>query len=404
MPFPDGHSGWRSYLTHLECTACGATHKADEVQGVCRVCGKVLYARYDLPALAGAVRAGDVVGRRWDMWRYRELLPVRAAEHVVSLGEGMTPLLPVRRAAAAALGLETGQLLVKDEGQNPTASFKARGLSAAVSRARELGVRHVALPSAGNAGAAAAAYAAAGGLEAHVVMPRDVPAANRVEVAVYGAEVQLVDGLIDAAGREVREQCGRHGWFDVSTLREPYRQEGKKTMGLELAEQGGWGSSCLPDVVVYPTGGGTGIVGMWKAFAELEALGWIGPRRPRMVVVQAEGCAPIVRAFQRGEAHAERWENARTAAAGIRVPAAIGDYLILDAVRRSGGTALAVAEAAIRDAQLEMGRLTGVYAAPEGAATWAGARALRRAGFLAGDERVVLFCTGMGIKYDPPVT
>lgn len=404
MPFPDGQSGWRSYLTHLECTACSATHNADELQGVCRVCGKVLYARYDLPTLAGAVRPGDFVGRRWDMWRYRELLPVRAAEHVVSLGEGMTPLLPVRRAAAAALGLETGHLLVKDEGQNPTASFKARGLSAAVSRARELGVRHVALPSAGNAGAAAAAYAAAGGLEAHVVMPRDVPAANRVEVAVYGAEVQLVDGLIDAAGREVREQSGRHGWFDVSTLREPYRQEGKKTMGLELAEQGGWGQSCLPDVVVYPTGGGTGIVGMWKAFAELEALGWIGPRRPRMVVVQAEGCAPIVRAFQRGEAHAERWENARTAAAGIRVPAAIGDYLILDAVRRSGGTALAVSEAAIRDAQLEMGRLTGVYAAPEGAATWAGARALRRAGFLAGDERVVLFCTGMGIKYDPPVT
>jgi threonine synthase len=226
---------------------------------------------------------------------------------------------------------------------------------------------------------------------------------NRVEGAVYGADVLLVDGLIDEAGRRIRELGVQHGWFDLSTLREPYRQEGKKTMGLELAEQGGWGGDCLPDVVIYPTGGGTGIVGMWKAFAELETLGWIGPRRPRMVVVQAEGCAPIVRAFERGATHAEPWQNAQTAAAGIRVPSAIGDYLILQAVRESDGTAVAVGETAIRDAQLEMGRLCGVYTAPEGAATWAAARTLRESGFLAGDERVVLFSTGMGLKYDPPI-
>jgi threonine synthase len=226
---------------------------------------------------------------------------------------------------------------------------------------------------------------------------------NRVEAGVYGADVTLVEGLINDAGRFIREASAKHGWFDVSTLREPYRQEGKKTMGLELAEQGGWGPDCLPDVIVYPTGGGTGIVGMWKAFQELEALGWIGPRRPRMVVVQAEGCAPIVRAFEHGERHAEPWPEAHTRAAGLRVPVAIGDYLILDAVRQSDGTALAVSEDAIQSAQLELGRLAGVYAAPEAAATWAALRPLRERGFLQGAERVVLFCTGMGIKYDPPL-
>jgi threonine synthase len=233
-------------------------------------------------------------------------------------------------------------------------------------------------------------------------MPCDVPELNRIEAGVYGAEIALVDGLISDAGRLIREQAPSRGWFDVSTLREPYRQEGKKTMGIELAEQGGWGSSCLPDVIVYPTGGGTGIVGMRKAFDELEALGWIGPARPKMVVVQSEGCAPIVRAFARGERFAEPWDNAQTIAAGLRVPAAIGDYLILDAVRDTGGTAVAVSEDAIRQAQLEMGQLAGVYAAPEAAATWAAARELRRSGFLGGDERVVLFCTGMGLKYPPP--
>ncbi|HEV8457402.1 MAG TPA: threonine synthase [Methylomirabilota bacterium] len=393
---------WRSYLTHLDCTACGLRHDADQPQSVCRSCGKVLYARYDLNALRQDVRPLDFAGRRWDMWRYSELLPVREEANVVTLGEGLTPLLSLRAAAAQAIGLEHGALLVKDEGQNPTATFKARGLAVAVSRARELGITAVALPSAGNAGAAAAAYAAAAGLTAHVAMPRDVPAANRSEAAVYGAEIMLVEGLIDDAGRLIRERAARDGWFDLSTLREPYRQEGKKTLGIELAEQGGWGADCLPDVVIYPTGGGTGIVGMWKAFAELEALGWIGPRRPKMVVVQAEGCAPIVRAYERGETHAEPWPDAHTIAAGIRVPAAIGDYLILEAVRASGGTAVAVTDGAIRDAQLEMGRLAGIYAAPEGAATWAAAKQLRASGFLDGYERVVLFNTGMGLKYEPP--
>ena len=394
---------WRSYLSHLDCTACGLRHDAERLQTVCTACGKVLFARYDLDALRGAVGPTALAARRWDMWRYWELLPVRAQANVVSLGEGLTPLVDVPAAAAAALGMERGAVRLKDEGQNPTASFKARGLSAAVSRARELGATSIALPSAGNAGAAAAAYAAAAGLAAHVVMPADVPVLNRVEAAMYGADVSLIDGLIGDAGRLVREQAPRSGWFDVSTLREPYRQEGKKTMGIELAEQGGWGADCLPDVIVYPTGGGTGIVGMRKAFDELEALGWIGPRRPRMVVVQAAGCAPIVRAFDRGERFAEPWADAQTGAAGLRVPSAIGDYLILDAVRDTGGTALSVSEEQIRDAQLEMGRLAGVFAAPEAAATWAATLLLRRTGFLTGQERVVLFCTGMGLKYPAPV-
>jgi threonine synthase len=394
---------WRSYLTHLDCTACGLRHDAERLQTVCTACGKVLFARYDLAALRQAVGHAEFSTRRWDMWRYWELLPIRDSSHAVSLGEGLTPLVGLRKEALNGLGMARGDVLLKDEGQNPTASFKARGLSAAVSRAKELGARTIALPSAGNAGAAAAAYAAAAGLECHIAMPRDVPELNRVEASVYGAEVTLVDGLISDAGRLIRELAPTHGWFDVSTLKEPYRQEGKKTMGIELAEQGGWGEACLPDVIVYPTGGGTGIVGMRKAFDELEALGWIGAKRPKMVVVQAEGCAPIVRAFERGERHAEPWQNAQTSAAGLRVPVAIGDYLILDAVRDSGGTAIAVSESDIRDAQVEMGRLAGVYAAPEAAATWAATCALRRGGFLQGDERVVLFCTGMGLKYPPPV-
>jgi threonine synthase len=393
---------WRSHLSHLECTACGLRHDADRLQTVCTACGKVLFARYDLPSVGAAVGPADFATRRWDMWRYAELLPVRDSSNVVSLGEGLTPLVALATHARQALGFERGEIHLKEEGQNPTASFKARGLSAAVSRARELGATSVALPSAGNAGAAAAAYAAAAGLSCHVAMPRDVPEINRVEAEVYGAHVTLVDGLISDAGRLIREQAPGQGWFDVSTLREPYRQEGKKTMGLELAEQSGWGADCLPDVIVYPTGGGTGIVGMRKAFDELEALGWIGEKRPKFVVVQSAGCAPIVRAYERGERFAEPWQNAQTIAAGLRVPAAIGDYLILDAVRDTNGTALAVSEAAIVQAQLEMGRLAGVYAAPEAAATWASLAQLRRRGWLTGDERVVLFCTGMGLKYPAP--
>ena len=295
-----------------------------------------------------------------------------------------------------------GELAVKDEGANPTGSFKARGLSVAVARAVELGIRDVALPSAGNAGAAAAAYAAAHGIACHVAMPRDAPASTCAEVELYGAELLLVDGLIDAAGRLIRERSAAEGWFDLSTLREPYRVEGKKTMGIELAEDGRWGDAWCPDVVVYPTGGGTGIVGMWKAFAEMEELGWIGSKRPRMVVVQAAGCAPIVRAFGAGAEHAEPWTDARTLAAGIRVPAAIGDYLILRAVRESGGTAVAVSDEEIVEAQRTLGRLAGIYAAPEGAATYAAIPHLRRSGFLAGHERVVLFNTGTGLKYPPP--
>jgi threonine synthase len=394
---------WRSFLSHLECTACGLRHDAERLQTVCTACGKVLFARYDLDAVKAAVRPQDFAARRWDMWRYWEILPVRDIGNLVSLGEGLTPLVPVRTHAAEALGMQRGEVILKDEGQNPTASFKARGLSAAVSRAKELGATSIALPSAGNAGAAAAAYAAAVGLECHVAMPKDVPELNQVEAKMYGADVTLVDGLISDAGRLIRELAPTHGWFDVSTLREPYRQEGKKTMGIELAEQGGWGEACLPDVIVYPTGGGTGIVGMRKAFDELEALGWIGSRRPKMVVVQAEGCAPIVRAFDRGERFAEPWQNAQTIAAGLRVPQAIGDYLILDAVRDTGGTAIAVSEDAIRDAQIEMGRLAGVYPAPEAAATWAATRMATLSGFLSGDERVVLFCTGMGLKYPAPL-
>jgi threonine synthase len=393
---------WRSFLTHLECTNCGLRHAAEQLQTVCTACGKVLFARYDLDAVRESVQPEAFARRRWDMWRYMELLPVRNEAGVVSLGEGLTPLVAVRQHARTALGFERGEVLLKDEGQNPTASFKARGLSVAISRARELGATGIALPSAGNAGGAAAAYAAAAGLSCHVAMPRDVPELNRVEAEVYGAEVILVDGLISDAGRLIRELAPRNAWFDVSTLREPYRQEGKKTMGLELAEQGGWGADCLPDVIIYPTGGGTGIVGMRKAFDEMQALGWIGPKRPKMVVVQAEGCAPIVRAFDHGERFAEPWENAQTMAAGLRVPAAIGDYLILDAVRDTGGTAIAVSEGAIQQAQLEMGGQAGVYAAPEAAATWAATAQLRRSGFLDGSERVVLFCTGMGLKYPAP--
>lgn len=341
--------------------------------------------------------------RPWDMWRYRELLPVRDVDNVVGLGEGMTPLLRVSRQLCDRLGLGGGRLRIKDEGKNPSGSFKARGMAAAVSRAKELGVTEVALPSAGNAGSAAAAYAAGAGIKAHIAVPRDVPPVNVVEMQVGGAEIIFVDGLIDEAGRVLHQRALEQGWFELATLKEPYRQEGKKTMGFELAEQGGWGDNCLPDVIIFPTGGGTGIVGMWKAFDELATLGWIGPKRPRMVVVQAAGCAPLVRAFERGDEHAEPWVGAETIAAGIRVPAAIGDYLVLKAIRDSGGTAIAVTDDEISAGQLEMARQVGIYASPEGAASWAAVKALRRDGLLTGEEDVVLFNTAMGLKYEPPL-
>ena len=276
-------------------------------------------------------------------------------------------------------------------------------MAAAISKAKELGITEVALPSAGNAGSAAAAYAAAAGVKAHIAVPRDVPPVNLVEMRVSGADVLLVDGLIDEAGRVLHERAARAGWFELNTLKEPYRQEGKKTLGFELAEQGGWGDECLPDVIVFPTGGGTGIVGIWKAFAELGELGWIGRKRPKMVVVQSTGCAPLVRAFEQGADHAEPWKDAATIAAGIRVPSAIGDYLVLKAIRESGGTAIAVSDDEIRKGQIAMARETGVYTSPEGAATWAALGSLRQSGFLTGEEHVTLFATGAGVKYEPPL-
>lgn len=393
---------WKSYLRNLECTACGAEFEADAVNGVCSKCGKVLFARYDLAALKAALSPADLAGRRWNLWRYHELLPVRKQDNVVTLGEGVTPLLPVNRRVATRLGFEGGRLAIKEEGKNPTGSFKARGMAVAISRARELGIEDVALPSAGNAGSAAAAYAAAAGIRAHIAVPNDVPPVNLVEMRLSGADVILVDGLIDEAGRQIHQQAVRRGWFELATLKEPYRQEGKKTLGFELAEQRGWGADGLPDVIVFPTGGGTGIVGMWKAFDELGALGWVGPKRPKMVVVQAVGCAPLVRAFEQGAEYAEPWSNASTIAAGIRVPSAIGDYLVLQAIRESWGTAVAVTDGAIQNAQLEIARDVGIYTGPEGAATWAALKTLRQNAFLSGDEDVVLFSTSIGTKYPPP--
>ncbi len=321
-------------VTHLECGACGARHEARRLQNLCVECGKPLLVRYDLASAGRSLTKESLKGRRSDLWRYREVLPVEREENVVSLGEGWTPLL---RAARLGGRLGLGELYIKDESQNPTQSFKARGMTAAVSMAKELGVSKLAAPSAGNAAGALAAYAACAGLEAHIFMPKDTPRANVVECEQTGAHVTLMDGLITDCGAEVARRKDAEGWFDVSTLKEPYRVEGKKTLGYELAEQLDW---TLPDVIVYPTGGGTGLVGMWKAFDEMEELGWIDSKRPRMVTVQAAGCAPIVRAFEKGERFAEEFPDAATTASGLRVPKAIGDFLILDALRASGGTAI----------------------------------------------------------------
>ena len=386
-------TGPSSRLTHLECTACGRRQNADELHTTCPACGKVLYARYDLDAVRRALPRDALAGREPSLWRYRELLPVRDARHIVTLGEGMTPLLSAPRLGAA---LGCSALWVKDEGVNPTGSFKARGQAVAVSRALELGARTLAIPSAGNAGGAMAAYAARAGAPAQVFMPRDVPPANVAECVLYGAHLHLVAGLIGDCGRLVRQGVAAHGWFDLSTLREPYRQEGKKTMGYEIAEQLGW---TLPDAIIYPTGGGTGIVGMWKAFEEMEQLGWIDGRRPKMISVQAAGCAPIVRAFEHGERNAEPWQDAHTAASGLRVPAAIGDYLMLDAIRASGGTALAVSDEAMIADMRALAVEEGISAAPEGAATLAALRLLLARGALRADERIVLFNTGAAWKY-----
>jgi threonine synthase len=327
------------------------------------------------------------------MWRYRPVLPVRNESSIVSLGEGMTPLIKTTKLGAK---LGARDLWVKDDGINPTGSFKARGLSCAVSMLVELGIRKVAIPSAGNAASAMAAYAAAAGIEAYIFMPRDVPHANYIECKAFGAHVTLVDGLISDCGRIVTERKDAEGWFDVSTLKEPYRIEGKKTMGYEIAEQLGW---TVPDAIFYPAGGGVGLIGMWKAFGEMETLGWISSKRPKMIAVQTEGCQPVVRAFERGESKAQFWENAQTVAAGLRVPKPLGDALMLEAIRKSGGTAIAVSDEELLDASLELGATEGIFAAPEGGACVAALKKLLASGFLKSEERILLYNTGAGLKY-----
>ncbi len=388
-------------LTHLECSACQNTVDADSLQNLCPVCQSPLLTRYDLSRIQDAVSPSIIGQRQPGIWRWRELLPVRDARYQLSLGEGETPVIHTTR-LGAPLGLT--HLYVKDEGLNPTGSFKARGMAVAVSRALELGATALVAPTAGNAGGALAAYAAFAGLEAHVFMPKDAPLINQIEVQMYGAQLVLVDGLINEAGRLAAEAAAKNGWFDVSTLKEPYRIEGKKTMGLELAlyfadEDGSWQ---LPDVVFYPTGGGVGMIGMWKAFDELETLGWIDDRRPRFVAVQAAGCAPVVRAFDAGADASEVWQNASTIASGLRVPAVRGDRLILRALRETNGIALAVSDDEILDAQRQMGRTTGIFAAPEGAATYAALVKLVEMEWIEPDERIVLFNTGSGMKYVNP--
>ncbi|MDP2958311.1 MAG: threonine synthase [Longimicrobiales bacterium] len=378
--------------THLECTYTGERFESEQLIGLSPA-GKPLFARYDLARLVGRFTPEAVASRRADLWRYEEVLPVRDRACQVALGEGWTPLLDAPRTANR---LGVARVWVKDEGQNPTGSFKARGLGVAVSRALELGAEELALPSAGNAGAAAAAYGAAAGLPVHVVVPLDTPAPILEEIAALGADLQLLDGLITDCGKVVRKGVEEHGWFDLSTLKEPYRVEGKKTMGYELFEQLG---RRLPDAIVYPTGGGTGLIGMWKAFDEMEQLGWIGSSRPKMFTVQAAGCAPMVKAWELGMEHAEMWQGAATYASGLRVPAAVGDFLILRAIRASGGGAVAVPDHLMLEWVKKLGADTGVFACPEGGATAAAVPMLKARGLIAEGDEVVLFNTGSGLAY-----
>ncbi|WP_262273080.1 threonine synthase [Microvirga yunnanensis] len=382
-----------TFVTHLECSWTGEIYEADKPHNLSRA-GKPLLVRYDLEGVRAALSKDELSRRPNDLWRWRELLPVRRTADIVSLGETATPLVPLARSKTGG-----GEVLVKDEGRLPTGSFKARGLVMAVSMAKAFGIGHLAMPSNGNAGAALAAYASRAGMRATVFCPEDTPEINLSEIALQGASVYRVNGLIDDCGKLVAQGHEATGWFDVSTLKEPYRIEGKKTMGLELAEQLGWE---LPDVIFYPTGGGTGLIGMWKAFDELEAIGFIGSKRPRMVAVQAEGCAPMVRAFEEGTETATRWENAHTLAWGIRVPQAVGDFLILRAVRDSGGFAMAVSDEAITDAVASVARDDGLLLSPEGGATVAAYRQALADGRLRGDERVVLFNCATGLKYPLP--
>ena len=386
-----------TFVTHLECSATGERYPADELYNLSRA-GKPLLVRYDLGGVKKSLSRAALAQRPHDLWRYRELLPVRRVENIVSLGEAITPIVAMPKLAKK---LTAAEILVKDEGRLPTGSFKARGLAMAVSMAKALGVTHMAMPTNGNAGAALAAYASRAGIKTTVFCPQDTPEVNVREIALQGATVYRVNGLIDDCGKIVMQGQAKVGWFDTSTLKEPYRIEGKKTMGLELAEQLGWE---LPDVVLYPTGGGTGLIGMWKAFAELEAIGFIGKKRPRMVAVQAAGCAPIVRAYDAGVEHAPRWEDAQTIAAGIRVPQAIGDFLVLRAVRESGGFAIAVTDEAITAAIDEVARAEGLLLCPEGAATYAALQQSLADGRIRRDERALLFNCATGLKYPmPPV-
>ena len=384
---------YESTITHLECTLTGERFDAGQPHRTNPANGKPLFARYDLARAKVTLTKDSLADRPKNMWRYREVMPVIDDANIITLGEGGTPLLNADRLAQAT-GMDA--VYIKDEGVNPTGSFKARGLGAAVSRAKELGQTRLTMPSAGNAAGAMSAYAAAGGMEAHVFMPKDAPIANKVECEAYGAKLTLVDGFITDAGQMSQRAAEELGLFDVSTLREPYRAEGKKTMGYEIVEQLGFE---VPDVIVYPTGGGTGIVGIWKALDEMEELGWIGSERPRMVCVQAEGCAPLVAAYEKGEEFAEPFPDPHTLAAGMRVPAAIGDFLVIRAVRESDGTAVTVSDEEMIDGMVEMARTEGVFAAPEGGATLAAMRKLVEAGAIARDDRVVLLVTGNAHKY-----
>ncbi len=383
-----------SFASELECSGCGRKYPLNKVSTFCTECQSPLLTRYDLQAARRRVDRDAFASRPEGMWRWHELLPVRDPAQIVTLGEGDTPLLHAEK-TGSELGLSN--VYVKEEGKNPTGTFKARGLAAAISRAKELGVKKVIIPTAGNAGGAMAAYAARGGLQALVYMPKDTPRANMIESRVAGAEVVLVEGLISDAARAAGERARAEGWFDVSTFKEPYRVEGKKIMGYELAEGFGWE---LPDVIIYPTGGGTGLVGMCKAFDELEALGWLNKtKRPRMVAVQADGCAPVIKAFEQGAERCEFWKDAHTLAAGLRVPKSFADALILRDIRATGGTAVAVSDEAILEAQRMLGRLEGIFAAPEGAATLAALQQLVAQKWVQPDESVVLFNTGSGLKY-----
>jgi threonine synthase len=381
-----------NHVTHLECALCNQKFTAGEIHNLCS-CGGPLLVRYDLPRIRETWDRSQLAGAPNSMWRYRPALPVTNASSIITLGEGMTPLLPIPRAGKR---LGSNNLLLKDEGLNPTGSFKARGLSCAVSMCRELGVKKIAIPSAGNAASALSAYAAAAGIEAYVFMPKDVPQSNFIECKAYGARVTLVDGLISDCAKIVASRKDAEGWFDISTLKEPYRIEGKKTMGYELVEQLGWR---VPDAIFYPTGGGVGLIGMWKAFDEMEQLGWIGSKRPKMIAVQAEGCAPVVRAFEQHEKRSDFWQNAATVASGLRVPKPLGDFLILDAVRDSGGSAIAVSDTELIDAGIRLSEDEGIFVAPEGSACLPALERLVTSGLLKAEDEVVIYNTGSGLKY-----